>query len=164
MTTARQACKPSGIIVTASLGAIHEQMADGDHWREGDGYVSLCPELDIASQGSTVDEARSNLKEHCAVLRDRLERGDRESHAWGSVCNTGGGDSWVSCTALGQEACRIMEPHGFARIRQRGSRIVMQRKTPEGATITVPVPDHNELAHRNLVINHPPISHSQIGI
>ena len=31
--------------------------------RESDGYVSLCPELDIASQGATVDEARSNLKE-----------------------------------------------------------------------------------------------------
>lgn len=31
--------------------------------REGDGYVSLCPELDIASQGSSVEEARSNLIE-----------------------------------------------------------------------------------------------------
>ena len=31
--------------------------------REGDGYVSLCPELDIASQGNTVDEARANLLE-----------------------------------------------------------------------------------------------------
>ncbi len=31
--------------------------------REGDGYVSLCPELDIASQGDTVSEARSNLQE-----------------------------------------------------------------------------------------------------
>ena len=31
--------------------------------REGDGYVSLCPELDIASQGATVAEARENLKE-----------------------------------------------------------------------------------------------------
>jgi predicted RNase H-like HicB family nuclease len=31
--------------------------------REGDGYVALCPELDIASQGGTVDEARKNLKE-----------------------------------------------------------------------------------------------------
>jgi predicted RNase H-like HicB family nuclease len=31
--------------------------------REGDGYVALCPELDIASQGSTVEEARSNLRE-----------------------------------------------------------------------------------------------------
>ncbi len=31
--------------------------------QEGDGYVSLCPELDIASQGNTVEEARNNLIE-----------------------------------------------------------------------------------------------------
>ena len=31
--------------------------------REGDGYVSLCPELDVASQGDTPDEARANLRE-----------------------------------------------------------------------------------------------------
>lgn len=31
--------------------------------RESDGYVSLCPEVDIASQGDTVDEARKNLCE-----------------------------------------------------------------------------------------------------
>jgi predicted RNase H-like HicB family nuclease len=31
--------------------------------RENDGYVSLCPELDIASQGDTVEEARDNLQE-----------------------------------------------------------------------------------------------------
>ena len=31
--------------------------------REGDGYVALCPELDIASQGDTVQEARENLRE-----------------------------------------------------------------------------------------------------
>lgn len=29
--------------------------------REGDGYVSLCPELDIASQGDSIEEARANL-------------------------------------------------------------------------------------------------------
>jgi predicted RNase H-like HicB family nuclease len=31
--------------------------------REGKQYVSLCPELDIASQGNSVEEARTNLKE-----------------------------------------------------------------------------------------------------
>lgn len=31
--------------------------------REGDGYVALCPELDIASQGDSVESARANLKE-----------------------------------------------------------------------------------------------------
>ena len=31
--------------------------------REGNGYVALCPELDIASQGDTVESARTNLIE-----------------------------------------------------------------------------------------------------
>ena len=31
--------------------------------KEGDGYVALCPEVDVASQGGTVGEARANLKE-----------------------------------------------------------------------------------------------------
>ena len=31
--------------------------------REDDGFVSLCPELDIASQGSSIEEARANLVE-----------------------------------------------------------------------------------------------------
>ena len=31
--------------------------------REGDSYVALCPELDIASQGASVSEVRANLKE-----------------------------------------------------------------------------------------------------
>jgi len=52
--------------------------------REGDGYVSLCPELDIASQGKNVEEARDNLREALELFfetaspeeqRDRL-RGD----------------------------------------------------------------------------------------
>lgn len=30
---------------------------------EGDGYVSLCPELDIASQGDSIAQARDNLRE-----------------------------------------------------------------------------------------------------
>jgi predicted RNase H-like HicB family nuclease len=31
--------------------------------REDDGFVALCPELDIASQGSSIEEARTNLVE-----------------------------------------------------------------------------------------------------
>jgi predicted RNase H-like HicB family nuclease len=31
--------------------------------REEGGYVSLCPELDIASQGDTIEQARENLRE-----------------------------------------------------------------------------------------------------
>jgi predicted RNase H-like HicB family nuclease len=31
--------------------------------REGEGYVATCPEVDIVSQGNTVEEARLNLLE-----------------------------------------------------------------------------------------------------
>lgn len=31
--------------------------------RESDGFTALCPELDIASQGMSVEEARANLQE-----------------------------------------------------------------------------------------------------
>jgi predicted RNase H-like HicB family nuclease len=31
--------------------------------REDDGFVALCPEVDVASQGSTIEEARANLVE-----------------------------------------------------------------------------------------------------
>lgn len=31
--------------------------------REGDSYVALCPELDIASEGNNIEEARRNLQE-----------------------------------------------------------------------------------------------------
>ncbi|KPV65483.1 MAG: hypothetical protein AOA65_0087 [Candidatus Bathyarchaeota archaeon BA1] len=32
-------------------------------WKEEDLYVSWCPDLDIASQGKSVEEALNNLKE-----------------------------------------------------------------------------------------------------
>ena len=36
--------------------------------REGDGYVALCPELDVASQGDSIEEARENLREAVALF------------------------------------------------------------------------------------------------
>ena len=43
-----------------------------------------------------------------------------------------------------QEVRRVLESHGFQLVRQRGSHMVMQRML-QGCTITVPVPDHDEL-------------------
>lgn len=31
--------------------------------REGDGYFALCPEYDVASQGESIEDARTNLIE-----------------------------------------------------------------------------------------------------
>jgi len=36
--------------------------------RDGNGYVALCPEVDVASQGDSVAEARSNLEEAVALF------------------------------------------------------------------------------------------------
>lgn len=41
--------------------------------REDDGYVALCPELDIASQGATVEEARANLTEALTLFFEVAE-------------------------------------------------------------------------------------------
>ena len=44
----------------------------------------------------------------------------------------------------GREVCRILAQHGYEEIRQRGSHMIMQKKT-EDSTITIPVPNHNEI-------------------
>ena len=44
----------------------------------------------------------------------------------------------------GRDVCRILEQHDFQIVRQRGSHIVMQRRTDSG-TVTVPIPDHSEI-------------------
>ena len=36
--------------------------------KEGDGYVAFCPEVDVASQGDTIVEARNNLQEALALF------------------------------------------------------------------------------------------------
>ncbi len=45
----------------------------------------------------------------------------------------------------GREVCAILEANGFSRIRQKGSHIVMQRRSVPGGSVTVVVPDHDEL-------------------
>ena len=45
--------------------------------REGDGYVALCPELDVASQGDTIEQARANLLEAVELF---LETASKEEN------------------------------------------------------------------------------------
>ncbi|NJR66374.1 MAG: type II toxin-antitoxin system HicA family toxin [Leptolyngbyaceae cyanobacterium CRU_2_3] len=43
-----------------------------------------------------------------------------------------------------QGVCRILEHQGFKKVRQRGSHLVMQKRS-EDTTITVPIPDYAEI-------------------
>lgn len=45
-------------------------------YREGDGYVALCPELDIASQGDTIEDARHNIEEAVALFFEAASEGE----------------------------------------------------------------------------------------
>ena len=51
--------------------------------RDGDFFVALCPELDIASQGASVSEARANLKEALELFFEAAsaEEIERRLHA-----------------------------------------------------------------------------------
>lgn len=52
--------------------------------REGDGFVALCPELDVVSQGDTIESARENLREalelffECASAEEVQQRMSEE--------------------------------------------------------------------------------------
>lgn len=51
---------------------------------EDDGFVSLCPELDVASQGRTIDEARENLIEAVELLLETASRDELKSRLRGT--------------------------------------------------------------------------------
>ena len=53
--------------------------------REGDGYVALCPEVDIASQGDSVDEARKNLQEALELFFETASPEEIKSRLHGEV-------------------------------------------------------------------------------
>jgi predicted RNase H-like HicB family nuclease len=44
--------------------------------REDDGFVALCPELDVASQGSSIEEARANLVEALTLFFETADESE----------------------------------------------------------------------------------------
>jgi predicted RNase H-like HicB family nuclease len=52
---------------------------------EGAGYVSLCPELDIASQGETVEQARNNLTEALELFFEHASESEIKERLHGEI-------------------------------------------------------------------------------
>jgi predicted RNase H-like HicB family nuclease len=46
--------------------------------RDDNGYLALCPELDVASQGQTIEEARSNLVEALELFLEAADPSEIE--------------------------------------------------------------------------------------
>jgi len=53
--------------------------------REGSGYVALCPELDIASQGDTVEQSRRNLMEAVELFFETASSEEISSRLHGEI-------------------------------------------------------------------------------
>ena len=53
--------------------------------REGDGYVSLCPELDVASQGDTIEQARQNLAEAVELFLEAADPAEVKDRMRGEI-------------------------------------------------------------------------------
>lgn len=56
--------------------------------REGDAFVSLCPELDIASQGASIEEARANLVEALTLFFEAADPSEVRRRYHGEVLVT----------------------------------------------------------------------------
>lgn len=53
--------------------------------REGEGYVALCPQVDVASQGLTVDEARENLAEALTLFFEAASASEIDQRLSGEI-------------------------------------------------------------------------------
>jgi predicted RNase H-like HicB family nuclease len=53
--------------------------------KDKEGYVSLCPDLDIASQGDTVEQARDNLKEALELFLESASKEEIEERLHGDI-------------------------------------------------------------------------------
>ena len=53
--------------------------------KEGELYVALCPELDVASQGMTLEEATANLKEAVELFLECADPAEIAARRHGEV-------------------------------------------------------------------------------
>jgi predicted RNase H-like HicB family nuclease len=58
--------------------------------REGDGYVALCPELDIANQGDSIEQARESLREALEMFFEEASAEEIDRRFFGDMLVTGG--------------------------------------------------------------------------
>ena len=56
--------------------------------REDNMYVSLCPELDVASQGATIEDARANLTEAVELFLETASKSEIKERTHNEVLIT----------------------------------------------------------------------------
>jgi len=75
--------------------------------REGDGWVALWPELDVAGQGDTVDQAKANLREAVELFLETASQAELEQRLHTETCPEG---KWrPSLRTTGSPKCAGLE-------------------------------------------------------
>ena len=78
--------------------------------KEGDLYVALCPELDVASQGATIEGATSNLKEAVELFLETADAAEIKHRLHTEVFITRFEQRMGKLRVLsGRDACKILE-------------------------------------------------------
>jgi predicted RNase H-like HicB family nuclease len=83
--------------------------------REDDGFVALCPEYDVASQGASIEDARINLIEALLLFFETASPFEVARRLHDEVLSLRRRCRLGRLRVLsGSEVCRILEQHGFA--------------------------------------------------
>ncbi len=98
--------------------------------REGNGYVALCPELDVASQGDTVEQAHRNLAEAVELFLETASPAEVESRLPESLHKQakelaekeGVSLNQLLVTALAEKLSALMTDEYLSARAERGSR------------------------------------------
>jgi predicted RNase H-like HicB family nuclease len=86
--------------------------------KEGDLYAALCPELDVASQRATIEEATSNLREAVELFLECADPQEIKRRHRTDVFVTRIEAKRGRLRVLsGHEVCRILQQHGFVEAR-----------------------------------------------
>jgi predicted RNase H-like HicB family nuclease len=102
--------------------------------KEGDLYAALCPELDVASQGATVEKATSNLREAIELFLECADAEEIKRRLWTDVFVTRIEAKHGSTSRpVRTRSLSILQQPGSSRCTRRRSHIVMQRRTDAGS-------------------------------
>lgn len=72
--------------------------------REGDWFVALCPELDIASQGESIESVRENLREASTLFFEEVPEEEVQRRLHDEIYIT----QIVVPVGLGRESTRVL--------------------------------------------------------
>jgi predicted RNase H-like HicB family nuclease len=99
--------------------------------REGDWFVATCPELGVASQGRTVEDAERMIKEAMDLLLDDLDEEEIARRLNQDVRMTYFEPPNIHRRRIlsAGEICGILQKRGFVRSQQSGSDLVMRKQT-----------------------------------